>query len=169
MQTHRSRPAVPSRCQAHSWNLQFSLLCEISRPISGTETQISKPISRVLEETVVRVALKSQAHQTCGLISVFFPPRLAPRTQRVFIIPHHHQSPHSPPPRRRVENIQFHRACCRGEGLQRQGRLAAALPTCTWLRLRKDGTGRNEETAKSILPKWGKQTFLAKLFQFFFP
>lgn len=61
---------MPSRCQAHSWNLQFSLLCEISHPISGTETQISKPIGRVLEETVVRVALKSQAHQNFGLICV---------------------------------------------------------------------------------------------------
>lgn len=33
----------------------------------------------------------------------------------------------------------------------------------------RNGTGRNEETAMSILPKWEKQTFLLKPFQFFFP
>lgn len=59
-----------------------------------------------------------------------------------------------------VENLQLHWACCRGEGLQRQGWLAAALPTCTWVCLCKDRTGWNEGAAMSITSKWEKQTFL---------
>lgn len=50
------------------------------------------------------------------------------------------------------------------------GWLAAALPTCTWVCLWKDRTGRNEGTAMSIATKWEKQTFLGEVsFQLFFP
>lgn len=74
------------------------------------------------------------------------------------------------PSRGSVENHQFHWACCRGEGLQRHGWLAAALPTCTWVCLWKDRTGRNEGTAMSIAPKWEKQTFLVEVsLHLFFP
>ncbi len=176
----------------NSWTLQFSPRGEISHHISGTKTQINKTICSACLNTEYWSNRQSSGLSENHKLDFFWYKKIQKDFLKVFNLllvcdclfflwrRHTLQSPSSAictlphtltlPPPWSVENHQFYWACCRGEGLQRQGWLAAALPVCTWVCLWKDRTGRNEGTAMSIPPKWEKQTFLCEVsFQLFSP